>query len=228
MKTFFSFSFGPQDSALVNDVDRLLASHLVKAVTGRNLGGGQLPDEVKRKIDDCETLVALLTQHGAANGQTSQWVRDEVTYARAKDKRAIVLVEAGIEVGGMFAANEFIPLDRQNPLEALLRLSETIGLWRDELGRTVKVQVMPPALARKLGQTALRLECRYRTIRAGKPSPWSETQPIAEAGGTFIHVPGVGDEQLIQLEVREDGKSWSSVATSQWMTVQLKLNGGAR
>jgi len=48
-------------------------------------------------------------------------------WARAKKKLAIAIVEDGVDMCGMFQSHEFIPLDRENPLEALIYLAETVG-----------------------------------------------------------------------------------------------------
>jgi hypothetical protein len=228
MKLFLGFSFRDEDSEIVELVDQLIASHLVEMKTGERMAGGQLTSAVQRAIEDCDALVGILTRRDKKqDGQwtTHQWVQDEINWARAKNRKVIALVEQGVEIGGMFKSHEHIPLDKANPIQALLTLSDTIGLWRRELGRTVKVQIMPDAIARKVGGGSNGLRCRHRLWLGGAYSPWQDLTPVPEKGGTFVFINGVQDEHLIQLHVEHARKFWKSVATSQWIQVTLKSGG---
>lgn len=226
MKIFMAFAFRDEDNALVNYIERLLASQFVQPITGKKLGGGQLTPEVQKRIEESDALIALLTRRDqlvAGGWTTHQWVKDELAWAIAKGKRAIAVVEEGIDLGGMFQPHEFIPLNRQNPSEALVCLAETVGEWKKSTGRMVKVQIAPDTIANKLGEDGV--VCRRRLCQQGKYTDWQEVTPVQETGGTFISLDGVQDEHLIQIEAEEAGNTWRSPATSQWMLVQLKAKG---
>lgn len=225
MKVFLAFAFRPEDKALVGYVNQLFASHHVWAVTGEDLGGEQLTPAVQARIEKCDGLVALLTRRDAkqAGGFTThQWVLDEMGHARAKGKRAIAVVENGVDVRGMYQPHEYIPFDPAQPLLAFLRLSETLGLWRYEKGRTLKVQILPNTLAAKVGAGGDSIQCSYRLWIQGQYGPWTEVTPVPEAGGTFVYVDGVQDDHLIQVRFKAKAKVWESLVTSQWMQVEVK------
>lgn len=74
-----------------------------------------------------------------------------LAYARDKGKKAIALVESGVQVQGMYEPHERLTLEDGALVERLLDLSETIAIWRDDIGRTVKVQILPQTLAHRLG-----------------------------------------------------------------------------
>jgi hypothetical protein len=229
MKLFLAFAFRPQDKELVGHVDQLLASHHVNVVTGEGVGGEQLNPAVQARIDQCDALIALATQRDAVQGggfTTHQWVLDELGYARSQRKRAIAVIESGVDVVGMYQPHEYIPLDRAQPLSSFLRLSETIGLWKQEIGRAVKVQLVAPALVAALASGANGIQCAYRLWLQGKPSEWIPVTAVPELGGAFVWVNGVQEEHLIQIQVRNNGKIWTSLATSQWLQVGLKAGGG--
>jgi hypothetical protein len=229
MRVFLAFSFRPEDKDLVGQVGRLLASQHITTMTGEGLGGEQLTPAVQDRIDKCDALVGLATrrdQKQAGGYTTHQWVLDEIGYARGQKKRAIAVVENGVDVGGMYQPHEYIALDMAQPLTALLHLSETLGLWRREVGRTLKVQILPPALAAKLGSGGNGTQCCYRLWLQGKYSDWIRVTPQPEGGGTFIWVEGVQDEHLVQIQIKEKGKVWQSLATSQWIQVAVKPGGG--
>lgn len=226
MNIFLAFSYRDDDKPLAQYVERLLASQLVKPVTGERLGGEQLSQEVQNRINGSDALIALLTRRDqlqAGGWTTHQWVTDELAWARANGKRAIAIVEDGVSQGGMFQPHECIPLNRDKPLEAFIRLAETISSWKQDIGRMVKVQIAPEAIADKLGEE--NVICRRRFWKQGSFTDWQKVTPVPEPGGTFVYLDGVQDEHLVQLEAAEAGKTWQSPATSQWMLVQLKAKG---
>ena len=193
MKIFLGFSFRDEDKEIVELVDQLIASHLVEMKTGEHLGGDQLTLAVQRRIEDCHALVGILTRQGKPQDgkwTTHQWVQDEISWARAKSRKVIALVEQGVDLGGMFQSHEHISMEKDKPLKALLDLSDTIGSWRRELGRTVKVQIMPDAIARKVRDGGNGVRCRHRLWLGGAYSPWQDLTPQPEAGGTFVFVNG--------------------------------------
>jgi hypothetical protein len=225
---FLAFAFRDNDRELANQVQQLLASHDVRVVTGERLGGEALTEAVKESINQSDGLIALLTQRdkiGKKGYTTHQWVQDELTHARANSKRAIALIETGVNVAGMYAANEYIPFDRQNSLPAFLALSDTIGQWKREVGRIIKVRILPPNLARKVGQGTETIKCRYRFQIEGRYTEWKESNPVPEPGGTFIYLEGVRDDHTIQIEVDEQKSKWLSVASPQWVQIQLSRRG---
>jgi hypothetical protein len=229
MKTLFlSFSFNDQDRDLVAGVERLLASHEIRPITGRRVGGEAVTPAVLRRVEECDGCVALLTRRDelAAGGWTTHpWVDDELKHARGRDLPAIALVEDGVKPAGAYAEHERIPLDREAPLDAFLALSETIGLWRRQrAGRMLKVQLQPEELARTVSQRANGHRCRYRLTENGEFTEWREARPVREVGGVFLYVPGVRDEHLIEIEVA-NGVVWSSPATGQWLQVELEREG---
>lgn len=223
MNIFLAFAFRDEDKPLVSQVERLLASQFVQIKTGERLGGGQLTPEVQKRIQDSDALVALMTRRDqlqAGGWTTHPWVKDELAWARANHRRAIAVVEEGVTEGGMFQPHEWIPLDRDRPVEMLLRLAETVAGWKQDAGRMVKVQIVPDEIAGKLGEGVA--TCRHRLCQLGKFTDWREVAPIPEAGGTFVYLDGVREDHLIQIEASEAGRTWKSPATSQWMLVQLR------
>jgi hypothetical protein len=227
MNIFLAFSYREEDKTLASHVGRLFASQNVKPVTGERLGGEELTPEIQRRINGSDALVALLTQRDqlvAGGWITHPWVQSELAYARDNGKRAIALVEEGVVVNNdMYQAYECIPLIRNNPLEAFIRLSETINGWKQDKGRTVKVQIAPETIADKLDNN--NVVCRRRFWKQGNYTDWQKVTPVPEPGGTFVYLEGVQDEHLVQLEAAEAGGIWRSLATSQWMLVQLKARG---
>jgi hypothetical protein len=229
-RVFLSFSFRPEDRDLVHDVEQLLASHDLAVVTGRVIAGGQLTEEIMKRIQGCDALVALATRGAALNagGYVSHpWVLDEIAHARSIDKKAVAVFEDQVQIAGAWAQHERIDYRRDNPLPAFLRLSETVGSWKRSAGRTVKIQLRPSELAHSLWK-ARSSSCMYRLVSGGIPGPWIPVTPIPEPGGTSLWIAGVQDDHLIQVSVKLQKAQWQSPAASQWMPIELtRLSGGA-
>jgi hypothetical protein len=228
---FLSYSFRPQDRDsvrdLVDDVDHLLASHGIQSVRGRYLGGDPIWPEVQKRIEASDGLIALLTRRDElannAGYTTHPYVIQELGRARQAKRRAIALVETGIKDDQLGAEVGFERLfwDRANPLPAFISLSETIGLWKREAGRIVKVQILPEDLALEVGESAGKFLCRYRLTTEGTASAWIDREPITEIGGTFLYVGGVGEKDTIQVEIKNDQRRWFAPA-QQWVSVRFK------
>jgi hypothetical protein len=225
-KVFLSFSFRDADRELVGQVEQLLASHNITVVTGRRLGGGQLTPEVMQRIDDSDGLVALLTRRDQlASGQwtTHDWVRDELNHARQNNKKAIALIETEVHTGGAYGGHEHIPLDRSTPTSAFLALSETIGIWKMQSGRTVKISIMPETLARHPGHASGQIQCQYRYIfrSDGTLTDWQPATTIPEGGGAVVYLDGVQDDYLIQMQIHDGQTQWISPVSPQLIVIEF-------
>src|SRR5207248_1863835 len=104
-----------------------------------------------------QALVALITpDQPKADGRYTckPWVHDELVIARTKGKLAIALVDNQVDTGGAYKEHEFIPYLSGAPILALIKLSRTIGRWKREIGRSVRVRILPDELGRKLSALA--------------------------------------------------------------------------
>src|SRR5215831_17078420 len=104
MKTVFvSYHFDDSNRELAARVEQLLASHDLKAITGRRLNGVLTP-AIRDKIEKSHALIGLLTKRdpivGANEWRSHQWVYDELGIARNGRKMAVAMVEEGVRVEG--------------------------------------------------------------------------------------------------------------------------------
>lgn len=232
---FVSFQFrSPEDPLFDSErdiqksIEDLLTDHGIRPVTGRRLGGQQITDEVKRLIEQSDCLVAVMTRRDRlADGDrerytTSDWVKAELAWARTSEKRAIAMVERGVELAGPDAQHEYIPLDRAKPLPAMMALSATIGRWRREAGYARVVRLLPDDIGQQVRLDG-RYQCRYRQRRGSLAEPWRPGEPVVEPGGTFLYVEGIRDDAGIEVEIREgDRTRWWSPVTPQFIPVELQ------
>lgn len=218
----FSDDFDSPDRQLANRVEGLLRSHGLDLSSGAALGGGPLTDKVRKLIEESDALIALMTRREQlANGEwtTHPWVQDEYGHARGKNMRAIALIETGVAMGGMYQQNEYIPYNSADSLTAFLRLSATLGVWKEESGRLVKLKIQPDQIALDYGTDA---EWRYRFYSSGAYSNWQEIPLSREPGGCFLDLPNVPDGALIQIQTRSNAGLAESINTPQWVYVDLE------
>lgn len=234
MHIFLSQTFGEGDREIVGHIESLLSSHDVQIVTGRRLGGGDLTPEVMKRIAGADACVALMTRREQLGDPqegrwiTHPWVRDEMNHARSHGIRSIALVESGVSVNGAYSERERIPFDRTAPLAAFLALSDTIRIWKEELGRTRVARVSPDDLGRRFRREE-GMRCRYRFVTPeGDRTAWVEAEPIPAPGGTLLYLKAVrNDKDQVEVEVLEgDRPMLYSEATPQWFSISLENFGG--
>ena len=118
-----------------------------------------------------------------------------------------------------------LPDGASDPLEALLKLSRTLGIWKENFGILRVVQVRPNKLGREFRPNC-DLKCRYRFLREGVWGQWAEADPIPQpGGGIHLYVRGVqDDEAFIQVEIlKNQSPHWRSPATPQYVNVKMQL-----
>jgi len=153
---------------------------------------------------------------------THQWVQDEFGHAKSKKIRAIAIIEKGVKREGMYESHEYISYDPENKLTAFLKLSATLGVWKEESGRPVKVWIQPDKIARDYATNA---EWRYRFNVKGEYSRWQGVELTTEPGGCFIYLPNVSDDASIQIQTRTNNSCAESICSPQWVVVNLKVKG---
>jgi hypothetical protein len=215
---FLSFHYDEPNKRLAATVEDLLDSHGLRGTTGDVLAGGNLTPEIKKQIEDADALIALLTRRDQlANGgwTTHEFCKNELQHSRTVGKNAIALVESGVDVTGLYQEHEYIPFDAVAPLAAFMRLSRTIGRWKQVTGRTVKVQVVPETTALEILAMRDACEWEYRLLSGTRETPWASAKARKEPGGLFVYVQVPDDRMMIEIRIRANGgaRKWYSDVT---------------
>ncbi|MFL9503003.1 hypothetical protein ACJMQP_23340 [Rhodopseudomonas palustris] len=225
-KVFLAFSSRPENEAIVRNVERIVNSHGLVLVTGEVLGGKDLTQEIQARIKESDALIAFMTREGKREGEDvwdpTQWVMGEYISACGRGQLAVAIVEDGVRCGGPFAGKEHIAFNRNWQSEGFIRLSEIVGLWRKESGRSIEIRLLPEAAANLASSENVR--CEYRLVpRLGEPSCWKETRARLRPGGVFLVVPGVKVDEDIQVKIVEGNSlKWRSAESPQWVHIELK------
>jgi len=201
----------------------ILESHMVRTITGEELGGGALTNTIMGRINNSDALIALITpgeQRLDGSYTPHTWVRDELNYARGRNKRAISLLQQSILPEGAWQEHEYIKFDPANLLPALRRLVKTIGQWKKEDGRLVKVMLLPEEVGTKV--VLNKATCKYRFFKNGRPSEWKKADVVGEVGGSFAFIFCPYDDSLLEIRTKIGRDEWGSKAFNQFIPANFK------
>ncbi|MBA3965696.1 MAG: hypothetical protein H0X47_07965 [Nitrospirales bacterium] len=212
-----------RERMLVGAVESLIESQNVRIRTGENLAGEAVTPECERRIKEADGLIALLTRRessGNGDWSTHQFVRDELLIARNAGKMGISVVEDGVKMEGAYQNHNFIPYNSADPLPTFVKLTQAISEWIRQSGRSVKVQILPQDVVKKISNDAKVSYCLHRD---GNPPQWQEVLPFTEVGAIFIQVKGVHDNAMVQLQIEHSGRIWKSLPTPiyEWMQIEI-------
>ena len=84
--------------------------------------GISLADKISNAINQSNCLIAVLTR----DGTRSQWVNQEIGYAKKAGRIIIPLVEQGVPHTGFVRDVEYIQFNRLNPTDAINRIVESL------------------------------------------------------------------------------------------------------
>lgn len=115
-------SHSTKDLTLVYQLKNCLEQNGVHAYLAEiDLQPGQdLPDKIKKAIDQSDCVLALLT----ADGMPSEFVQQEIGYAEKGQKLVIPVVETGLQPPGFLIGKEYIPLSRVSPERTVIKATE--------------------------------------------------------------------------------------------------------
>lgn len=142
-KVFFSHS--TRDRRIVVALANVLAKFGIEVFVAEwyLTPGESIDNKIFAQIDKSDSVVVLLSQ----NGIRSNWVNQEIGYARKSNKRLIPLVEKGISQNDLASlqGREYIEYDPFLPEQSLVRASEyvmklkTLKHEKEELEKTLLI-----------------------------------------------------------------------------------------
>jgi hypothetical protein len=225
-KIFFSHSFLEKDRDLVNDIANFIETYGISLITGDSLGGSQLWEIILKYIEDCDGFVGLVTRNENLEDEwkISRFVQDEIKYAHSKGKPIFLIIENGINIEDYqdFSPNSKIILDRNNLYKAYLSLAQTIGRLKKDSGQTIRVNISPDSLVRKLRRDHGKYKCFYRCIiESGSATDWKEGKIIFLPGFATAFLSGVQEDSLIQLSIEGQSEKWLSSPIAQSMQIEM-------
>lgn len=218
-RIFLSYTYNPHANfeSTTNELVRytrvVIDSLGIRVDSGEDLGGRAIDSEIQRRIRESDGLVALVTpwadQHG--NPAVPPYVTGEYQYAIAEQKPAIRVLHNCLPAQGMYQQNEYIPLDPEKSIEAILKLMRTLAGWKRQSGTPHRVRIEPDDLGQRIQQEGGAQSCEYQLLIDNQPqTEWSEASIWPEPGGIYAYLTQVPEQSKIRVRLTLGDERWES------------------
>jgi hypothetical protein len=209
---FLSYTFEPhptfrkQNESLVENSRTVIEAMGLRCYDGENLGGGGVTQEVENLISECDALVAVTLPHKTIDDSLviSPWVLKEFEIAKAKQLKTLRIVHEVFQNHQGFGAEEYALFVPKNPIKAILKLTETLGVWKDELGKPCQL-IINHEFAVNFDSKNPNHHCKYRLLYRPKETAWKRAFVWKEPGGMFAYIRGIPDKFKIKIHMDIDG-----------------------
>jgi hypothetical protein len=225
MKIFIGFGYNDNDKWIRDIVFPLVTCLGGEVVTGEDMHGLAIQQEVVERIKNSDGLLAFMTKRDGSN-QSHPWVRDELIAAISNNVAAVEIREIGVEVG------EGIPGNRQrinyNPQEKeklVLELVKVLSNWKRRFS-SKRMVLLPQDLVASLrpvmNNAALR--CTYQFMDGSKETQQYEAKLRKISNALYVDVKNIPNPNaLIQITITGPGVYWSSDYESvDMLTINLR------
>lgn len=219
-RIFLSYTYAPHPdhAACLNLLElqlrRVIEALELRVADGRHLGGAALTTEIERRIDESDGLIAIFTPQMGADGQVDspEYVASEFEHARAAGKPTFRVQHASLpRPRGLGAEAEHILYMPDNLLDVVMKVLQTLAIWKSERGRSVQIRIQPDELARNFDENGNDL-CEYQLLLAGhaKASTPRQTTLFPEPGAAYVHVPDFIEGAKVRIRMKVQGDNWRS------------------
>lgn len=218
-RVFLSYTYNPhpdytgETEVLERTVRRTIEAMDLRVLDGRDLGGGALDAEIQRRINETDAIIALFMPQADAAGNKAppQFVDSEFQYARAKEKLALRVIHADLTLSGLGASEEYVSFHPEKMLDVVMKLLQTLALWKKESGRPVPIKIQPDYLAQQFGEDH-NDRCEYELLLAGsaEAQPAQSTRLWPEPGAAFVHIRNYVEGAKVRVRLTVKGENWRS------------------
>lgn len=214
MRVFLAFGYNERDRWIGELGVRLVKAFGAEVLTGEDMQGEVITNEVRERIRTSDALIAFLTRRddmGNGRWTTHRWVTDELSHALALNLPVAEVRETGVDDQGGIAGDRqrIVYDDARRPL-CLVELAETVGRW--SRGLNLRFQLLPEEFVNQVAPLVRQpgFRCSYRLLEGIRQSPDRPAQVVPIKGGLFVNAAGIPPQALIQIQVQGGGFSWSS------------------
>jgi hypothetical protein len=223
--TYDSHPAHAQDLAqLERQLRRVIEAMGLRVIDGQHLGGHALKATIQQRIKGADALIALYTPQtdGACNLVPPQYVATEFLHARGIGKPALCIEHHELTMRGLGANDEHVRYHPDELLEVVMKVLQTLAVWKEEQGRPVQIRIEPVELAHQYDEGRMD-RCEYELLREGeaKASPPLPASIVPEPGSAYVHVPNFVEGMRVRVKLTVGGDQWRSTF------VQPHMAGGA-
>ncbi len=216
MNIFIGFGYNDNDKWIKDLVFPLVQSFDATIVTGEDLHGQILSQEVADRIKRADGVLAFLTQRDAmTNGKftTHQWVRDELITAINHKVPAVEIREINIDAqGGIVGDRQRIEFALDDKAKLLVELAKMLSAWRRNL-KARRLFLMPRDIVQDARAYINKedLKCTYQFMNGSKESEIYKAKPFKFGQGLCVDIYNVpSEDSLVQVTITGPHFEWSS------------------
>jgi hypothetical protein len=216
-KVFLSYTYRPHPDHKA-DLDRLrgyvfraIEAMGLRIIDGADVGGRPLDDALKKRIEDAEALIALVTPQadGAGNVVEPAFVLSEFQYAEGQKKPTMRVWHPLIVPRGLGAGNEYTHYTPGSELDVILKLMNTIALWRQDYARAARVRIEPDDLAVRYDEREGD-RCYFQVISlTGSYGEFERAKVWQDPGAAYAHLK-LREGERVRLRLCKGGRKWES------------------
>jgi hypothetical protein len=216
---FLSYTYRPHPDHEAN-LERL-RRYVVRAVEAMNLrivdgvdvGGRALDAALRQKIKDSDALIALVTPQAADVGFdliAPSFVLSEFDWAKGQETPTIRAWHHLLPMPAAGAGDEHVTYFPGKELDVILKLINTIALWKRDYGRRARVRIEPADLAARYDESRGD-KCEFQLITSdGEYRKFREARLWQEPGAAYVLLPKLREGERVRLCVHQGGKTWQS------------------
>lgn len=184
----------------------------LRVVDGVDVGGRPLDDALRRRIRDADALIALVTPQADDEGRLVEpaFVLSEFQYAEGLQKPTLRVLHHELVARGLGAGNEYAPYTPGGEVDVILKVMNTVALWRREVGRVARVRIEPEDLAATYDETQGD-RCEFQVIsQNGGYSDFVRASLWQEPGAAYALLPKLREGERVRLRLRQGATTWQS------------------
>ena len=214
MRIFVGFGYNARDKWVKELVFPMLEAMSTQVVTGEDMPGDIISDEVRERIRTSDALIGFATRRNEIGGDkwdTHRWVTDEIAHALALGIPVAEVREEGVEQGGIVGDRQRINFQESRRDQCLVDLVKVIARWQREQS-TVTIQLLPSESIQEIVPIYRKPEfrCVYRLRKHGEESDPVPGKLTPIKGGLFLEAEKVDRDALIQVEIQFQERNWVS------------------
>jgi hypothetical protein len=217
-RVFLSYSYHPHPEHAA-DLERLrryviraIEALDLRVVDGVDVGGRSLDAALRARIEDADALIALVTPQidGLGGPREPRFVLDEFQCAEALKKPTMRVCHNLLVMTGLGVGNEYTPYIPGREVDVILKLMNTVAVWKRDYGRRARLCIEPESLAASYDPTQGD-ECWVQVILPNGKFRDFERVPLGFApGAAFALLPMLREGDVVRLRLRQGGSMWQS------------------
>ncbi len=216
MNIFVGFGYNDQDLWVKELVIPLIQAFDVKVITGEDLHGQIISQEVTDRIKNSDGLMAFLTRREVLQSgkfTSHRWVYDELTTAISSNIPSVEIREKLVDAqGGLPGDRQRIEFNLDDKASLLVELAKVLSMWKRNL-KPRRLLILPGDIVQDARPFINKdtLKCTYQFMNGSKESPEYNAKPFKVGQGLCVdinHVPS--EEAMVQVTIKGPTFEWSS------------------